>query len=170
MKKWIAVLLILCLTLPLFACDYIYSGYYNAVEFFYLQKDLAYGKKEGVISSEIREAGHGKNLDRILKLYLLGPLDDDLTIPFPKGTSVVSLEIHEEGIYIALNEVFATLSGIELTTACICIAKTCFAVSEAQSIHISVPGKLLDGAKSIVLTPSDMHLFDDSASYADPIK
>ena len=149
MKKMLCLLLsAVMLLLP--ACGI--GGQNNAVmiPFYYLRDPdtFLYGSPDGVISFENRDiSGHEAELNYLLMLYLKGPLDEGLESPFPDGSRLLQLIEKNGKLSITLNSSFATLKGMDLTLACVCLAKTCFSLTDAESIRIM--GKAADGTISI---------------------
>lgn len=149
MRRCIAILLTLSLSVCLFGCSF--SGIKEPVEFYYprRQADLALSPEDGAIVSEMREAsGHRSDLYYLLSLYLQGPLDSKLVSPFPAGTRLVEVRSEDSVLHVTLNEAFAGLTGLDLTIACACLAKTCLSMSGAEQVHIetapSTTGDFID--------------------------
>jgi len=110
-----------------------------SVSFYYLRTpaDYVYGSEDGVITGENREiSGHEGDLRYLLTLYLQGPLDENLQAPFPDGCRILELQSDGTEFALLLNSNFSTLKDMDLTLACVCIAKTCFSLTDAQSIRI----------------------------------
>ena len=161
MRKLVCVLTVLCLLAPLAAC----SSLKEPVSFYYPRQydAIAYGEEAGFISPEEREAsGHWGDLSYLLALYLAGPLSEELVNPFPAGTLLENLVLHQDSIVIVLSGEFSQLSGVELTVACTCIASTCFELSEANEITIISDETELHSQVHITLTRDSILFSDDS--------
>ena len=139
MKKTICFLL--CLVTVLFCGCRAHTGDDQVQSSFFYLRDpdtYHYGSPEGVISSELRDiTGHENELNYLLMLYLKGPLDEALESPFPEGCSILQLTVQAGKLSVTLNPSFATLKGMDLTLACVCLARTCFSLTDVQSIRIS---------------------------------
>jgi spore germination protein GerM len=138
MKKIICLLLSVAILL-LSSCS-IHGQEESAVAPFYYLRDpdtFLYGSPDGVVSSENRDiAGHENELNYLLMLYLKGPLDEGLESPFPEGCRLLQLNEKNGKLSIVLNSSFTTLKGMDLTLACVCMARTCFTLTDAESIRI----------------------------------
>ena len=132
--------------------------------FSYRQKDLIYGNSQGVIAQERREASsHEDDIQYLLKLYLEGPLDDNLVSPFPPGTALESITFSNQTAYVTLNEVYAELDGMAHTVASACMAQTCFDLTNVETVVIKCHSQEF-GNKSITLTRDSLVLFDDATA------
>ena len=136
MKKFICLLLaaLLCVT----GCDSSQDET-PGVLFYYLRKseDFVYGSADGVVTGEERDpSGYRNNLKYLITLYLQGPVDEKLQSPFPAGCKLVVLSQEEEELTLLLNSNFCTLKDMDLTLACVCLAKTCFSLTDAQRVRI----------------------------------
>ena len=155
MKKLIVFLLLLALWIPTAGCTASQKNIY----FYYPRKEVVSGQADGVVAREERNiSGSEKDLQHLLMLYLEGPLSQELRTPFPKGTSLVQLELQDTVLVLTLSDEFLTLEGIDRTIACAGIAKTCFGLGSFQEI------RLISGGKSITLTPETVALTDNSAA------
>lgn len=137
MRKTLSMFLILALLLALCACA---SGDKETpARFYYLREpdNFLYGSSEGVVTFEERDsAGHSGDLKYLLTLYLQGPVTEGLESPFPTGSKLVELSHSGAELILTLDSNFATLTGMDLTLACVCLARTCLSLVNVQSIHI----------------------------------
>lgn len=157
MKKILSILILLLLFT---GC----SGKDTGLRFSYRQRELAYGSAQGVIGWETREApGKEEDIQYLLTLYLEGPLDDSLVSPFPKGTALESVTFSDQTIYVTLSEVYAGLDGMEHTVASACLARTCFDLTNVQTVVIKCNSREF-GNKSITLTRDSLVLTDDATA------
>ena len=69
------------------------------------------------------------------------------------------MERVENTLIIELTPSLTVLNGTDLTLACACLAKTCFALSDAQAVTISAQGL---GFVSMTLTRDSLLLADDT--------
>lgn len=136
MKKIICLLLavLLCIT----GCDFKQEDP-PGVLFYYLRDpdNFVYGAADGVVTSEERDpAGYRNNLKYLISLYLQGPVDENLQSPFPAGCKLVVIGQANDELTILLNSNFCTLKDMDLTLACVCLAKTCFSLTDVQRVRI----------------------------------
>lgn len=137
MKKVLLSILVLALLVPLFGCSP--GGTEEPVQFYYLRNSDAflYGSADGVVTFEERESsGHVGDVKYLLTLYLQGPLDETLESPFPDGCRLVELSRSGSEMTVTLNSYFVTLKGMDLTLACVCLARTCLSLVNVQTVHI----------------------------------
>lgn len=158
MRKIIALLLIAVLLLGLVGCVQTADTaafYYTRYEDSYL-----YGQENAVIAAEYRDiTGHAGDLKYLLTLYFHGPTMEYLCSPFPSGISLRSVERSGSTLLIELTPSLTVLNGTDLTLACACLAKTCFALTDAEAVTISAHGL---GFVSMTLTRDSLMLSDDS--------
>ena len=166
MKRSISLLLSLSLILSLSAC-----GGRDAVTYYYVRDELAYeyGVADGVMVGESRTAaGHIDDLRYLLILYFHGPVSDNLESPFPSGTTLESLSQKEDALHIQLSGIVSVMEGTDLTLACACLARTCFGLTDVQSVTISSEGL---GTVSMTMERDSLLLVDDSAeSITEPLQ
>lgn len=165
MKRWIALICLILLCMPLAACH----SEEDSAFFFYLRRgeDYAYGASDAVVAPETRDcSGRKNNLHYMLTLYLEGPVDTALLSPFPEGTQILSLQRSGSSLSIELSEEFTNLAGMDQTLASTCIAYTCFDLCSAHQVHIYAQSAQNETI-SITLTREDLVLLDDG-SYLTP--
>lgn len=162
MKRLFSLALALCLVVGLCACG---SNLMEPVTFYYVRQadHITYGAADGYISPEEREAaGHIGDLSYLLSLYLVGPLDETLVSPFPEGTRLENLVLHQDTVVVVLSEEFSRLSGVELSVACACVSATCFSLTDATEITVISPETEMHDGVSITLTRDSITLIDDA--------
>ena len=131
--------------------------------FYYPRADAAYSGSSGIIASEQRELlGIWEELDQVLALYLEGPVRSDLERPLPPGAELLEYTIFETVLTLRFNQALAELSGIELTVAAGCLARTFLPLTGTQTLILTADGALLNGNTSLSLTLEDLYLRDDS--------
>ena len=111
----------------------------QSVRFYYLRDpdNFIYGSADGVVTWEDRDAsGHGYDIRYLLTLYLQGPVEENLESPFPAGCRLQELSRNGEELTLLLNANLSTLKDMDLTLACVCLAKTCFSLTDAQRVRI----------------------------------
>ncbi len=160
MKKQIASLLVLTMVAGLFGCSF-RSAVREPVEFYYLRDSFLYGASDGVITSEARErSGHGDDLAYLLSLYLRGPLDEELKSPFPADCRLVDLRLDNKTLRLTLDASFIQLEGIDLTLACACLSKTCFGLTDVQTVKVEAAVPDENSAFNITFTRDSLLLED----------
>ena len=152
MKRIFSLILCLLLVFCLAGCQK-----KESVQFYYLRSEVQYGLADGVIASESREISlEGTSLEYLLKLYLEGPVSQELRSPFPAGTALVSLSRNDTQLTVTLSEVFSRLENVNYTVACACVASTGFSLTDAESVTI------LSGDTVITLTRNNVSFWDES--------
>lgn len=159
MKKILAFFLACLMAASLFGCRKT-EPEAQGPAFYYCAADITYGMDSQAIQSEQRADAEGRNLEETLTLYLAGPASDTLRSPFPAGLQVVEVHSDASSLYITLNDVMATLSGLELTVACSCLCLTGLGLSGAEKVVISAQDALLDGQRSITMDADSLLLLD----------
>lgn len=161
MKRILSLLLIISLLLPLAGCAT--GRIHTPGNFYYRRTETEYDGTDGIISPEQRELKDIQDdIGAILQEYLSGPASNDLESPFPRDTELVQWQMIQTSLHINLNTAFAELSGIDLTIACACIARTMLELTDATTIRICADGALLNGSTYMIMTNENMHLSDDS--------
>lgn len=163
MKKHIALLLAAAILLSIAGCAGKGEKIQSPVSMYYLRSEFTYNSIDSVVASEIRDAASFENEARtILSAYLLGPQSDDLRSPFPKNTRLLQLTLTEDTAQIILTNAIATLRGIHLTLACVCLARTVMELTGVQKVQISADSEMLGGNKSIIIDSSSVHLTEST--------
>lgn len=165
MKKYLCILLILLLIPSLWACTPRDDDIQDPLTFYYPRARIRYGDSDAVIAPEHREApAHPGDTDSILDLYLLGPAGEAFFSPFPDGVRLIGSQRREQTFLVILSDSFAELSGMDLTIACVCITKTCLALTGAEQVTIMTESRPLNGARSITMDESTLLLYDDTVA------
>ena len=139
MKRLIALLLAAFI---LTGCAFSGNRMTEPVTFYYLRNHsdgTAYDDyfAEGIIGSESREAaGYRENLRDLLMFYFRGPLDLDLTSPFPMGCTILEVSQDDNRLTILLNPILAEQSELDITVSCACLAMTCLELTDADTVQI----------------------------------
>lgn len=161
MKKQLSLLLILALLLSLLGCNS--ESYDDPGHFYYKRTQSLFEGSEGIIAPEVREMKDLRgNTERILQTYLQGPQSDDLESPIPRDTEILEWKMIHSSLHINFSSSFAQLSGVDLTIACACIAKTCMELTDAKTVRIRADGVLLNGSTYVVINEENLKLEDDS--------
>ncbi len=162
MKKLILALLILCLLLPGCAAQ---QKQPNEVAFYYPMNQMDYSVGTSYLQCEMRsKAMTGEIMSDILNQYLQGPMDKSTyAMPFPQNAKVYAIIIENGIMDITLTGEFATYTGIQLTIACACIAKTGIGLTGVDGVRIRAYQTTLDGMEYIEMNDASVLLVDNTA-------
>lgn len=161
MKRIAALVLSAFLLLSLWGCQE-KETFQSPVAFYYQALDLDYEIQCTAIRSETRECADYTSMAEILRAYLQGPESQDLQNPFPAGLELISMQANGSTLYLTLSDQLGTLSGLELTMACSCLAMTCLELTDVTDVDIRTESQLLDGEKSITMNRDDLGLVDEA--------
>lgn len=151
MKRSVLILLVLCLALGCAGCSLFSGGKQENVVFYYEQAVYQYGEPDAVISGEVRDiTGHRGDMQYLLSLYMMGPLNDALRSPFPAGMQVLDVSVRMDLIRITVSEDLNTLTDSRRSLALACLATT---------------GLELSGQESIVIVCGDEHMVLDRTMF-----
>lgn len=161
MKRYVTLFLCMVLCLSAAACAQDNSRTY--ADFYYYRMDPAYGVDDGVLVSEVRElAASREDLATALEQYLKGPEAAGFESPIPTGTRLNAWSRSGQTLTLDFDESLAALSGIELTIAAGCLAKTFLPMAGADTLVLTAGGALLDGNTSVKVSLSELALYDDT--------
>ena len=160
MKKLLIILLALLMFLT--GCAPSAQGLVKPMTFYYLQQTFQYDSESGVIAAELRETADCADEIAILQRYFQGPVDPTLQCAFPEATELVALNIQEQSATVTLTDNIISLSGMDLTVACVCITKTVIAVTGVEQVTIKAQTQSLGDQGSVTMTLEDILLIDDS--------
>lgn len=156
-----AVCLILCLLLALTGCAPQPSE--GGTAFYYRRSETAFQGSDGVLAPEQRDtASIDGDLNALLALYCAGPVTPGLENPLPAGTSVLSSGLESGELTLHFSAGLADLTGVELTIAAGCLARTFLTLTGAQALILTAEGALLNGQSSLRLSLEDLHIRDSS--------
>jgi hypothetical protein len=121
---------------------------------------------ESLIVPEPRESSGFENKpDKLIDLYLRGPVDSRFVTPFPKDTILISSHRVYDILYLRLSNRISRLSGIDLFIACACLTLTAAEITGAKEVVISSESGDMDGMQQITMNANSIHLSDFSANY-----
>ncbi len=160
MKKGIVLLLVISLLL----CGCSSGVEEETVAFYYPVLEMDYSIGTSYLQAEIRsKAVTGYILTDILNLYLQGPNDRyTYAMPFQYNTKVHALVIENGVMELTLTRGFATYTGLPLTIACACIAKTAIELTGVDSVKIKAYQSTLDGAAYIEMNRNSLLLIESA--------
>lgn len=148
MKRFLCIFCILVSLLSCIGCSSTNKAFKQPTNFYYLTNPENY--QANAITPELREASNYKdNLLGLMQLYVSGPLTEQHINPFPKGTAVQDIIINNVTVEILLNDSFAELRDVELTSACACLTMT---VLELTGRHRLIITALDDSGETIYNT------------------
>lgn len=161
MKKLICIILCICLAAPLCACGE--PELRSPGTFYYYRAETEFSGTDGVLAPEAHEL-HGieNDLTAILALYCEGPDSAYLENPLPSGCAAPRFTLEENVLTLHFEQDFAALTGVELTVAAGCLARTFLPLTGAEQLILTADGTLLGGETAMALTLSDLGLRDDS--------
>lgn len=124
------------------------------VTFYYVrngyEEDMA-----DILRSEQREAaGHREDLSYLMALYLMGPADEDLRSPLPRGTNIFTSEYRDSMVTLRISDTTKTMTDAQFTLACSCLTLTCLELVEAESVTV------VSGDRSITMNADSLTLKD----------
>ncbi len=161
MKRILA--LILVFVLMLCGCSSSGERIKEPVTFYYLNGEYAYFSEEGVLVPEIREAsGHRDNLSYLMALYLVGPSQDDLVSPLPRGTRIYFSEQTQDTITLKLSDTANTLSDIDFSLACACLSLTCLDLADVETVTV------ISGERTLSMNAKGLVLYDSNTILEEP--
>lgn len=162
MKKILSLLLVLSLILT--GCAGRAEGELEPESpclYYYRTAETGYRSETGVIQGERREiAGHEEDISWILEDLLKGPRGADLVSPFPKDLKVLDCQQTDKAIVLEFSGELSNLSGVELSVAAACIARTLFGVCSADTVSMTTQTGLLNGKQSLTLSREGLLLED----------
>ena len=165
MKKIVALMIAVLL---LFAGCYDEKPISNPITFYYIPAEPMlesdFHHDVSYIRPDVRDGSYlGTSVVEMIVAYLRGPSEGSgLASPFPAGTFLYSINRSYDTVYVIMDGTFSTLTDLDLTIACTCLAKTCIELTGAQIVEISAKDSLLDGSASIRLDLSAIEIFDSS--------
>ena len=171
MKKCLLLLLCFSLLLGLFGCSSQDPQPKSGFKFYYPRVTPTFGTESGVITYELRDTGFSaEDYVTHLTLYFLGPQSEALKNPFPSGLSVISVNVGAKAVFVVLSDLFAELSGLELTTACACLTMTLSGLTGLETVQIRAQTQPLNGNNAITMRVSDLLFLDQHFTQPSPEK
>ena len=133
------------------------SGQRDGALFYYCRdpEQYRYFEQDGVIYSESRDLmNHRNDLRYMISLYLAGPMEEGVVLPFTKATKLISVETRDNVIYIELSGHNKILTDSEFSLACACLTLTCMDYMPCESVTIT------SGERSISMDAQSILLYD----------
>jgi hypothetical protein len=169
MKKILRIALVILCLISLCGCQRSKQPVDDQIVFYYPRLNLNYGQEDAVISSELRDIENRANdISYVIRLYLNGPVSDELYSPFYSDTTLFGAERVDNTLYITLGgKEINQKSQLQFTIACACLAKTCFSLTDVSEIHINTLIRENSGLSAIVFDNENLILWDDAYLTAD---
>ena len=159
--KRILILFLTVLFIPLAGCQKESVQLEHPVTVYYKRAEPTHGTADSVIASTMIEGkGHENDYDYLLSRYLKGSDNPLFTRTFPRGTTLVSFKVDALTAKIVLGYYFSSLSDMDLTIACVCLARTVMELTGCQEVIISAENTQLNGQNFIVLSADSYLLID----------
>ncbi len=115
-----------------------------------------YFEKDGVIHGESRDLlNHRNDLRYMVSLYLAGPMEEGVVLPFAKATRLLTAEMKKDTIYIELSGHNKILTDSEFSLACACLTLTCMDYMPCQAVNIT------SGERTLTMDAESILLYDD---------
>ena len=163
MKRILSIALVVFCLASLTGCGRPPHPADDQIVFYYPRVNINYGREDSVISSELRDVqSRADDVSYVIRLYLNGPVSDELYSPFYSDTTLFGAERVEDTLYITLGgKQINQKSQLQFTVACACLAKTCFSLTDVSEIHINTLIRDNSGMEALVFTKDNLILWDD---------
>lgn len=156
-------ILFLILPLLLAGCNREEIQAEHPITVYYKLEQPTHGTADSVIAATVIEGkGHENDYSYLLSRYLKGSDDPLFARTFPRGTTLVSFKLDALTAKIVLGDRFSSLSGMDLTIACVCITRTVMELTGCQEVIIRAQTTKLNGENFITLS-ADSYLLIDTA-------
>lgn len=167
MKKWMLILLAVCLVL---VCGYAMYGTGEEPEqpggylLYFLEQDLESVPGGGALRAESIWLPEAETADTeilatlLMQELLAGPQDETLKSTIPSGTILLSLHVEGSQALVDLSTPYGTLSGVSLTLADQAITLTLTQLPDILSVRITVRGRELAYREKQVFAARDVLL------------
>ena len=162
MKKLILCLLVLLLLLgcadkPVHTAEPVMP-----FDFYYRTVETDYNSEQGVIRPQTRDVDGLNDYKQVFAAYMTGPADDDtLALPMPRGTVLNDVFRVQALLEFHFSEEYLSASGVDVSVADACIAKTAFGFDEITRVRILVEGAGKETKRDTMLDRSDILLSDN---------
>ena len=154
MKRFVCMICVLLLCTLCCSCS---SSDGNDVTFYYSRtpEQYQYFESDSVFQKEYRNlSNHRNDLKYVISLYLTGPTEEGLAIPFSKSTKLLSVQHNEDSVLIELSDHTRALTDSEFTLACAGLTLTCMDFISCREVTV------ISGERSITMDSENILLFD----------
>ena len=100
----------------------------------------------------------------LLALYLIGPTDESLYAPLPRGVRFLKADQQDDTVTLELTDTTQSMTEAEFTLACACLTMTCLSITDAQSVTI------LSGSRTVTMSRDNLTLYDNSTEATEETK
>ena len=161
--KRILILILVLLLIPMTGCQRSSTQEVETpVTLYYKRAQPTHGAADSVIAATVIEGkGHEDDYYYLLSWYLKGSDDPLFARTFPRGTTLISFKPDAFTAKIVLGDRISSLTGMDLTIACVCLTRTVVEMTGCQEVIISANTTKLNGEKYITLS-ADSYLLIDS--------
>ena len=146
MRRIAALLILLCLLLS--SCG---DRIKDPVTFYYIRDNYT-EDMSAILGSEKREAsGHREDLSYLMALYFMGPAEEKLHSPIPRGTSLFRAAQEGNTIFLQLSDTSDSMTDAQFTLACSCLTLTCLEITDAEYVTINSGDRSVTMGKGTLL-------------------
>ena len=162
MKRILSLLLVLILL-----CGCQPAAPRSPATFYYHRTSTVYEGTDGVFAPEYRDVSSTNgDVEDLVALYCAGPVTHGLESPLPQDTCLLSYTLQDGVLSLRFNSGIGSLSGIELTIAAGCLARTFLPLTGAHTLVLTSEGVMLGGESAIRITLEELQLRDTSLDRA----
>ena len=158
MKRFLCILLIASAIMS--GCQTSGERIKEPVTFYYVKSNYQRELTNAFLSEQREASGHRDDLSYLMALYLMGPIDENLTSPIPAGTRIYIQESNAYNVKLKLSDTEKTLSDAEFSVASACLAMTCLELTGTQTVTVS------SGSRSVTMTSGNLELTDTNMAIA----
>ena len=159
MKRLIATILF---ALLLCGCSVNADQDANTVTFYYCAAAEQFDSQTGVLSGESVKIDGSESLEALLTQYLKGPAKENFVSPFPAGTELLELSTDGDTTIVTLSRNFLSLTGIDRSVACACLAETVFELTGSQAVTILSGESTSPNKLHLTISADAIKLIDDT--------
>ena len=151
MMRTLSIILCITLAVSLAGC---HSQDQNSASFYYCRdpQQHQYFDSDSVILPESRDImGHQGDLKYMVGLYLAGPMEEGLLVPFSKSTKLLSVQQAEDIVQIELSDHTRSLTDSEFSLSCAALAMTCMDFINCKEVIIVSANRSITMNKDSIL-------------------
>ena len=163
--RLISLLLVLALALTACGPREDFPEPAQPVLFYYRTAQTDFSAEDGVIRAEVRDLGAETYTDEgLFSLYFQGPQDSGLISPISQDTKLVSVRRQGTTLELQLTRNANSPAEFDHTLTYVCLAKTGLALEGVSKVRIQVTARGGVLEDDVLLTESDILLFDSGAA------
>lgn len=160
--RLMALLLALCMLAALPGCNKT-KDMQQPVTFYFPAKQTESLSRNTLLCQYFDAVGYDNDIHHLLNAYLNYKVDEECISPFPAKLHLALLSRQGDTLHLTFNETLGNLSGIDLSLACVCIAKTAMELSGCTQVVVQASDALLDGEKSLTFTQDGLHFYENNS-------